>query len=154
MDVYVLIARLFGLGMLFVFGGGLSFVVVPWWLGVFNAPKGKWIEAYTLYVVPVVLTWVYDLLITFRLTDTGFTVNVGPLVLVPAVMIYSVKLLAPAIKPTAISAFVKDTFAGVKVGLGGRRILRAGEKVQIFEEVSQYCRIGKNEWVDKQGLRF
>jgi len=93
MNAYQTIATLFGLGLLFVFGGGLSFVVVPWWLGIFSAPKGRF-QLYLWYALPVALIWLYDLLLTLRLTDTGITMNIGPLVLVPAVMIYSVKVLA------------------------------------------------------------
>lgn len=53
------------------------------------------------------LTWAYDLLFTFRLTDSGLSVNVGPLILVPAAMIYSLKVLAPMIKSQAPKPAVK-----------------------------------------------
>lgn len=56
-------------------------------------------------------------------------------------------------RPVTRLAVVKDTAAGQRVGVGGSRKLEAWETVQVFEE-GQYCRIGLDEWVDKDSLIF
>lgn len=57
-------------------------------------------------------------------------------------------------RPVVRLAVIKDAAAGQKVGQSGSRRLEAWETVQVFEESGQYCKIGPDEWVDKDWLIF
>lgn len=125
---------------------GLLLVAAPLLIGVFNVRD--WVKGYLSYIWP--LASVMAVVAIVASSESAVIAGIAVAVL----MVWAVKVLAPMLKPAVIQAFVIDSFAGVKVGPGGRRVLRAGERCEVFEVVGQYARIGPNEWVDKNGLTF